>query len=252
MELSRYTQLREELIEGYKKIRYQPYEVWIAPKSLMSVEEVRERSNFQFEGTEGDPGYYERVEKRPLTMWKIIQNLNNFESFNDISFQRPNTDIVDIYETIQTYILNWCTIVRHVPEYGRISLHELKTLENLAYVLFDRYRQIKPFVVGFKQRQEDKINATRTTEEREGLLGLTMLLSRGAMFNAQAKYRTEDDSFVSHVDQLKAWLNGGLQYEEPKMVPQPHFKPVEVEDSLSNINNNQSTPTGLLDWYRGR
>ncbi len=252
MELSRYTKLREEMIDAYKKIKYQPYDVWIAPKSLMSVDEIRERSNFEFEGTGGDPDYYDREEKRSMTMWKMIQNLNNFQTFNDISFQRPNTDIIDIYETIQSYILNWCTIIRNVPEYGTIHLNELKQLENLAYVLFDRYRLIKPFVVGYKQRQQNKLNEGQSEEVKEGLVGLALLLGRESLFNGQAKFRNDDDSFISHVDQLKVWLNGGVQQEFSPLVQQPYFKPIEVEDSIMNLNDNQSNPTGLLDWYKGR
>lgn len=252
MELSRYTKLREELIEGYTKIRYRPYEVWIAPKSLMSLDEIRERSNFSFEGTEGDPDYFEREEKRTMTMLKMIQNLNNFESFNAINFQRPNTDIIDIYETIQRYILNWCTIIRQVPEYGKIHLTELKRLENLAYVLFDRYRVIKPFVVGYKQRQEDKLLTTRSEAEREGMVGLALLLGRESLFNSQSRFRKDDDSFISHVDQLKTWLQGGVQEDFARPIPQKYVQQVEQEDSLANLNQNTPAPTGLMDWYKGR
>lgn len=251
MELQRYTKIREELIESYRKIRYRAYDVWIAPKSLMSVNELRDRGEFAFEGTDGDPDYYTRQEKRQMTMWKMIQNLSNFETFEDISFQRPNTDIVDIYETIQTYILNWCTIIRNVPEYGNINLAELKTLENLAYVLFDRYQKIKPFVVGFKQRQENKLNADRSPELKEGLVGLALLLGRQSLLNPQSKFRTEDDGFISHVDELKTWMRGGVQDMSPMVRPQPYLKPVETEDSLSSVNSVPQPSGGLMDWYKG-
>ena len=173
MTLSRYREVREKLVKLYRILSYQTFPVYITPTALMSVEELRTRPMYSREGFANDVDYYSRHELRHMQIPNIIDIIPNLTSENDIGFQNPNESLVMIYESIQEYIALWVEIMRDAPEFQHPPIEELRSLEDLAYLVYGGYEKIKPYLnrmSDYRAYEDDKVLKAR------GLGGLVALL----------------------------------------------------------------------------
>lgn len=194
MPLERYGEVRARLIELYDICMLRLYNVWVAPEKLLSLDQVRSRPSYHKEGFSNDDDFYTTQQKRRYTIPQICDLLTNIESVHDFGFERPGKTIVEIYDSIQEFIGLWCEIARNAPECKRPEFSELRKLENLAFILFQEYRRIKPF----KSREH---NSKRLEQEAElngrGLAGFAALFLGDSVMNTP---RNGELSFFSHLD----------------------------------------------------
>lgn len=202
MTLSRYREVREKLVKLYRILSYQTFPVYITPTALMSVEELRTRPVYSREGFANDVDYYSRHELRHMQIPNIIDIIPNLTSEGDIGFQNPNESVVMIYESIQEYIALWVEIMRDAPEFQHPPIDELRSLEDLAYLIYGGYEKIKPYlnrISDYRAYEEDKALKAR------GLGGLAALL------RANPNNVSGELSFVSHLDEFLQSSPGSAQ-----------------------------------------
>jgi len=239
----RYGAVRARLIELHSILNHRVYGVWVAPKSLMSMDDLRERYHNNQPGFANDHGYYEEPQLRQMKVPQILGFLGNLLGPQDLGFQKANDAVPSIYESIQEYLALWCEMIRTVPEFKAPPREELRQLEGLAYMLFPAYSKIKPFTVNQAIRDAGKDNKA---QEGMGLASLGMLFTMTPMLN---KGTGQDISFVSHLDELEGHENHQYQIDHQAPAPGNFFPTLKVSsDSLSNLE-----PVGdTNDWiFRG-
>ena len=224
MLLSRYNYIRDRLIELYNIVNNREYYVWIAPETMMSLDQLRSMEFFSQENFVDDSHYYETPLKRKFRIPMILPFLENIQSENDITFDRASTTIVEIYESIQEYISLWSEVLREVPEIPPTDLNSLKPLENLAFILFDRYKAIKPYQ---RWKEEQKYSANREMQERYGLAGLASLFSH---YRYGVVNDNEDITFISHIDLYNqaGGQIGGIMYEQAGFAAPVSSDPIDI------------------------
>lgn len=236
MTQSRYMHIRERVFFLYNILNNRMYGVWVAPKTLMSIEEIRDRSTTVNEGSIPDSNYFNEYQIRKLTIPTIIDLLPNVMGPNDLGFDNAGVVVTEIYESIQEYISLWCEIMTNAPEFKTPSTTELRYLETLAYHIFPLYKKIKPYKVDAdieRQMREDK------ALNRRGLLGL------GVLFGYNKKMG--EISFVSHLDALSS--QGEYLSAEQYGQDAPNVPTHGLMDSLAQLEN--STPETSEWLFRG-
>jgi len=193
----RYTTVREQLIWLFNIINHRSYKVWIAPRVMMSMEQLRDRPEYHKEGFVNDTNFYGETQLRGMKIPQLLPLMENMTSMKDIGFAKPNTTVVEIYESIQSYISLWCEISRTAPEFSIPPRSELRLLEQLAYLVFPIYKQVKPFARNSAHRELFKEDPELN---KRGLAGL------GALFamNRLGTGGYEEISWVSHLDDLES------------------------------------------------
>lgn len=260
MELSRYNKLKDDLCDLYTKIAFGHHTCWIAPKSMMSTEELRDREEFSFEGTSNDLDYYDEPQKRILTVPMMMRYMVNFTDLTELRFANSNTTTVSIYEDIQKYLAGWCEMMREAPEIATPGLPELKQLENLAYLLFSDYQKIKPFVKEMEDKKTyekgfgSKISSGEVNGRDDvfGLGNYIALVGINSMTNQQALYRTDKDEFVSHLDELKSMFTGGNDVIDQTRLQIENLNAVHKEDSLLSAATSTEQESPLASWYNNK
>lgn len=189
--ISRYNAIRERLIFLYNIVNNRHYRVWVAPKTLMSIDELRQRSHVTFEGSLGDPNYYNEPQLRKFSIPGLIDILPNATSIKEFGFNDANNTVVEMYDSIQEYIGLWCEIISNTNEFKTPPKEELRKLETWAWFIYPLYRRVKPFKVNNDIRKQIDSDIELN---KKGLAGLGMLFS--------VKNKAEDLSFVSHLDNL--------------------------------------------------
>lgn len=237
MTQSRYMFIRERAFFLYNILNNRMYGIWVAPKTLMTLEEVRNRGVSNNEGSLADHNYFNEFQLRRMNIPAIIDILPNVMHQDDIGFENAGDTVLEIYESIQEYISLWCEIIVNAPEFKTPPKSELRYLEALAYHIFPLYKSIKPYKVDNdlqKQIREDE------SLNRKGLLGLGILFG----FNK----KVGEISFVSHLDELEAtpeFVGGGQLFDVPHM----QSAPIVEADSLFKV---ESTVAATGDWlFRG-
>ena len=231
---SRYNYARERIFELFNIINNRAFPLWIAPKTLMDIDQLRDRYEGKQEGYANDAGYYDNHQIRKMTCPQIIDILPNLTSADDLGFNNANEVVPEIYESIQEYLTLWCEIITHAPEFKSPPMQELRWLESLAWYLFPMYKRIKPFVL------DDDVEKQMNTEKalnKVGLAGLAML------FN-YSKQKGEI-SFVSHLDGLQdssdfVSVDSFLADQRPTMTPSA------VVDSLSQLETSSESSEWLF------
>jgi hypothetical protein len=221
---TRYNQIRERIFFLYNIINNRAFPMWIAPKTLMDIEQLRERYESKQEGYANDAGYFDNHQIRKMTCPQIIDILPNLTGADDLGFNNANKVVPEIYESIQEYLMLWCEITTNAPEFPTPPMQELRWLESLAWYLFPMYRRIKPFVL------DDDVEKAMTTEKalnKSGLTGLSMLFS----FSKQKG----EISFVSHLDGLQD--KSDFVSVDEFMAERPTMTPSAVMDSLSQLES---------------
>lgn len=232
---SRYNYVRERIFKLFNVLNNRLYPVWIAPKTTMSIDDLRNRYERREEGFANDATFYDDHQKRKMSIPALIDILPNVTSPGDIGFDNANKNVVEIYESIQEYIALWCEIHNNAPEFSTPPITELRYLETLAYFLFPGYKKIKPFVL---ENDIEKQIAQDRAVNKVGLMGLGMLFSYSK--------QKQDISFISHLDALqKTEYVSADEYMHQPVVPNSAL----VMDSLSRIESSDNTVT---DWlFRG-
>lgn len=243
MPLERYGEVRERLIVLYDICFLRLYDVWIAPEKLLSLDQVRSRPTYHKEGFSNDEDFYTTQQKRRYKIPQIFDLLTNIESVHDFGFEKPGKTIVEIYDSIQEFIGLWCEIARNAPECKRPDFSELRKLENLAFILFNEYKKIKPF----KKRE---LNKQRYSQDEElngkGLAGFAALFSSNSAVNT---HRIDDLSFFSHLDAFEpaSGVIGApmynpqpFNYEMQQQMYNPHYIQ-QSQDSLFQVEQQHAS-----------
>lgn len=194
MSFERYTRVRERLIELYEIIVGRIYEVWIAPASLMSIEQIRNRETITLGDSSTYDDEYTDYQKRRLTIKMICDKLDTINSHRDIGFIDANNSVVEIYESVQEYIRLWLEIRRDIEHFQTATIDELRRLEGIAYLVFPIYKQVKSFSNKLKLKE---MTETSKSEGAYGLAGLGSIMMVESMGGPKL---LEEISFVSHID----------------------------------------------------
>ena len=227
---SRYSFLRNRAIKLYNILNNRQYQVWIAPKTMMDLDALRNRDVYTQEGFAPDPTYFDEYQVRKLRIPDMAEFLKNVTGPNELGFQNPNVAVIEIYESIQEYCALWCEILVDAPEFSGPPMAELRFIEHLAYYLFPMYKQIKPFktneALDYQLQTDEALN-------KRGLLGLGMLFQVGK--------QQEEISFISHLD---AFEQRDTVSMDNLMAERPFVPSTVPVDSLANIAMNNDT----ADW----
>lgn len=236
--LSRYNFIRERLLFLFNILNNRLYTVFVTPKMLMSIEELRDRPEYTQEGYANDPGQYDEYQERLYKIPQIIDFLPNLVSEDELAFRDPNHNIVEIYESIQEYLQLWCELFNKAPEFPIPPIDELRNLELLAYTIFAKYRAIKSYLNNshLYRKVIDEQAANKAN-----LAGLAQLLGMNAI-------GTGDDrsgiNWISHLDEIQPGDYGASGFSD-----HPILTHKAVADSLA-------APEGvhnLGEWsFKGR
>jgi hypothetical protein len=239
----RYGAVRSRLIELYGVLNNRVYGVWVAPKSLMTIEDLRGRYHNNQAGFANDHNYYDEPQLRQMKVPQILGFLPNVLSPDELGFNKANETVPSIYESIQEYLALWCEMIRTVPEFKSPPREELRLLEHLAYMLFPAYKKIKPFVTN--QAIRDAAKDSRQ-QEGMGLASLGMLLTMSPMLH---KGTGNDISFVSHLDDLDGHEKAQFAIDNGPVSPGNFFPSIKISsDSLTRVDVSQDNN----DWiFRG-
>lgn len=234
---SRYNAIRIRLIYLFNIVNNREYPLWVAPKTLMSVAELRDRYTVNNEGSLADHNYFEEHQVRRMTVPAIIDILPNVTSSNDLGFSNGDVAVLEIFESIQEYISLWCELIRHAPEFGSPPISELRYLETMAWHIFPVYKELKPF----------KLNADIERQMAEDrLLNRRGLMTLGILFDYDQK--SKDISFVSHIDSLDSRdvVTVDEIYSTQRMMEQTISPPQGVTDSLATLESSVDTSEWLF------
>lgn len=233
----RYGAIRERLIVLYNILNNRQFGVWIAPKSMMSMEEIRNREEYSAADTIQDKGYFDEPQLRTMKITQILGCIDNFTSNSEIGFKNPNSTVVEIYESIQEYLALWCELMLNAAEHQSPPMNELRQLEKLAYIIFPMYKSIKPFTVN---REFRNLSKDDTMLNKQGLMGLGALFS----MNPIGGNKNQEYSWVSHLDEFESRHMGGpiasidtlsTLYFPPAVQEAPQITQVAAEDSIGHI-----------------
>ena len=223
--LSRYNTIRERLIFLHNILQNRTYVVYATPKMLMSLDQLRDRTEYSQENVVGDSTYYDEYQERKLTIPKIIEILPNLISEKELGFRKPNTVVVEIYESIQEYLRLWVELNNAAPEFKLPPIDELRNLELMAYTIFNEYKRIKHHLNN-RHRYEKQTDSDETM--RANLLGLGRLLGMAAI----GKGEGDEISFISYLDDLYSNNNPSFNYDS--FADHPIISQKAVVDSLSS------------------
>jgi len=228
MLVGRYNVVRERLIQLYQILEFQSFQVWVAPEFLMTTEELRTRETHWKEGFANDSTFYETPTLRSMKVTQMLRILPNLRSYRDLGFKNPNKNIVLLYESLQEYLSLWVeTILEQRWLYP--SLTELNALQNLAYLIFTPYKQIKPYLRDQELNERFKNDQALNAKGLAGFAALFGMYSIGTQGSAEI-------SFVSHLEQLGQLNDGFAQLPNINM----------GGDSMARIESSGGNPNWLL------
>lgn len=197
MNFTRYDTVRKRLIELYNLLNNKVYRVWIAPEKLMTLDQLRSRPTYHQEGFANDTNYYSEKQMRSYKLPRMIDLMENLESYRDLTFEKPTASIIELYEGIQEWISLWCDIMRNLPDMKHPVLSELRKIENFAYLIFPEYKRMKPY-------QNKQANSRAALEANlvhdKGLATLASLFGMNSTMGGG--YKSESISWYSHLDAL--------------------------------------------------
>lgn len=199
MTFARYDFIRNRLIFLYNLVQHRGYRVHIAPEKMMTLEQIRARPTYTQEGFANDHDYYSEMGMRVMRIPMILQYMENLTSADDLHFERYNKVIVEIYEGLTEYIALWCEVIKNAPDFKAPTFQELRELESLAYLLFNKYKSIKPFV---KREADQKTYAQDEQLEGKGLAGFRALFGLPSMVSQTLNGTKDGISFYSPLDEL--------------------------------------------------
>lgn len=199
MTFARYDFIRNRLITLYNLVQHRGYRVHIAPEKMMTLDEIRTRPTYTQEGFANDTNYYSEMAMRVMRIPQILVYMENFTSPDDLHFERYNKSVVEIYEGLTEYIALWCEIIKNAPDFKAPTFTELRELESLAYLLFNVYKRIKPFV---KRESERKRYQQDEQLEGAGLAGFRALFGMSSMTGGILNGTKDGISFYSPLDEL--------------------------------------------------
>ena len=195
---TRYTTVREKILTLFNILNNRQFPVWIAPKTLMSTEQLRERYELSQPGFANDHGYYGDPQLRKMKIPQLLDIMDNVTSHEDLGFNKAVDVVTEIYESIQEYIALWCELMRAQAVRDYPPREELRKLESLAFLIFPLYKRIKPFKVNEAIRQAGKQDSKLMGQ---GLATMGMLFQIARMGSGPGE---TEISFISHIDTLEA------------------------------------------------
>jgi len=227
--LSRYNFIRDRIFFLFNILNNRLYAVYVTPKMLMSIEELRDRPEYTQDGFVNDPNHYDEYQERLYKIPQIIDILPNLVSEKELGFRDPNNAIVEIYESIQEYLQLWCELFHKAPEFPLPPMDELRNLELMAYSVFGEYKRIKSYLNNahvYRKVIDEK------AANRANLLGLAQLFGMAA-----AGSTTEDGiSWFSHLDGIQQAEFGGTSFaDHPILTNKAVADSLATPDSVHNL-----------------
>ena len=199
----RYRMVRNRIFTLFNILNNRVYGFWIAPESTMSLDQIRERSQYSAEEVIPDTHYYSTPQLRRMRLPQVMEHLSVMRSHRDLGFAEANTSVVEIYESIQEYLSLWCEIMREAPELRNPPMDELRLLEGMAMFVFPHYKRIKPYRRNLESRRFREDGEL----EAKGLTGLAALFQ---FYSLGATKGTTEISFISHLDNYESGINGEI------------------------------------------
>lgn len=239
MSHSRYTQVRERILELYQIIAFRAYPVWIAPRSMMSLDDLRNRHEYTQDGFANDSDFYNTQQLRSMKIPQIVDLLEHITSPNELGFNNANKVVVEIYESIQEYIRLWCEIMMSNLGFSSPPRKELRALESLAYLIFPTYKAVKHFTVNQRKREQFRNDSAL---EKRGLAGFAVLF---AMNSLGVKDNPDEYSFVSYLDNMDSTITEYTMVSSPSTGPS-FLGGVSLADSIAKISNDDSENTWVF------
>ncbi|MNG47141.1 hypothetical protein D3C79_50080 [compost metagenome] len=225
MTYARYDFVRKRLISLYNIVQHRGYRVHIAPEKMMTLDQIRTRPTYTQEGFANDHDFYSEKGMRVMKIPQILMYMENFQSAEDIVFERYNKSVIEVYEGLTEYIALWCEIIKNAPDFKAPTFAELRELESLAYLLFNVYKRIKPFV---KREKERKQYEQDTQLEGAGLAGFRALFGMSSMVEQVIHGSKDGISFYSPLDELMG--TSSHSYEGPAA---PMYNPAPFNPELA-------------------
>lgn len=230
---SRYSYVRERIFELYNIIAHRSFPVWIAPRSMMSLEQLRDRHEYTQEGFANDVDFYNTQQLRHMKIPQIVDLLEHITSPNDIGFTNANKVVVEIYETIQEYIRLWCEIITSNMGFQSPPRTELRALESLAYLIFPVYKAVKQFTINQNNRERFRND---TALEQRGLAGFGVLFAMGSMGTPT---EPNEYSFVSYLDDLESATSTDFIVDGPSTGP-TFLGGTSLVDTIAKLDRDDS------------
>ena len=230
---SRYCYVRERIFELYNIIANRAYPVWIAPRNMMSLEQLRDRSEYTQDGFANDVDFYNTQQLRQMKIPQMVDLLEHITTPSDIGFSNANKVVVEIYESIQEYIRLWCEIITSNMGLSSPPRTELRALESLAYLIFPVYKSVKPFTINQNNREKFKND---TALEKRGLAGFGVLFAMGGM---NGPTEPNEYSFVSYLDDLDNVSADFTMSEAPSTGPS-FLGGSSLADTIANLDRDDS------------
>lgn len=225
--LDRYKEIRTRLIKLHKVISNRLYKVYVTPAMRMTVEQIRDRTEYTQEGFVGDSNYFNEYQPIDLTMAGIIDILPNLVNERDLGFMEAHKSVVDIYESIQEYLQLWVELRSKAPEFKIPPINELRNLECLSYSIFPIYKKIKGYL-------NNTIYLKPVTTEEEAANYAMMTLE--SLFGMSAIGRSKDNriNFVSHLN----YIDGGDELTNaPDVLSRLAISDSIAQDSVHNLGS---------------
>lgn len=227
LSLDRYKELRSRLIYLHKVIEYRVYTVYVTPAMRMTVDQIRDRTEYVQEGFVSDTNYYNEYQPIQLRMGGIIEILPNLAHEKDLGFMDANKSVVNIFETIQEYLQLWVELRSKAPEFRIPPLNELRNLECLSYSVFPVYKRIKSYL-------NNAIFRTPVNSEEEA--ANYAMLTLESLFGMTAIGRNKDNTinFVSHLNHI----DGGDELDNaPDVLARLAVSDSISKDAVNNLGN---------------
>lgn len=209
MDLTRYKHVRENLVNLYKMITEETFNVYIPKSSFLSLKQIKHlEKNPPINGM----GSYEAVVERPLTILRMAQAFSMIgEDDVNLAFRYPRRDIPRIYNGIQDYIMYWLEIKRYWARFDAPSLDELEILEKIAKYVFSAYKEYHI------QEVNDKFGVTKQSD-----MTLMDYIKGTWMYGEQFQ---DNISFISHL----------AVYREENNLSQTHHITQSSSDILRDL-----------------
>lgn len=235
MPFTRYSYVRERLIFLFNILNNRVYPVWIAPRTMMSLDQLRDREEYRQDGFANDTEFYNTQQLRQMRVPQVLDILENVTSTTDLGFGNANKSVVEIYESIQEYIRLWCEIINTNVGFSTPPREELRLLESLAYLIFPTYKAIKPFIT--YQNNHERFKGDNDLNKK-GLAGFAMLFSTPGI---QGPKDQMDYSFVSYLDELDGGMGSGNFVPMESINTGPTFLTgSSLADSISKLDRDDS------------
>lgn len=181
MTRERHVAVRSRLTILHTVLSKRLYPVMVMPTHNMTTDEIRNRTLHVSRDTIPDHDYYERPIERSMTVASMIDLMDKITDQTPISINRPQKNIVEIYENIQEYNALWYELMITNSGFCNVPLNEIKGLESVSAYFYETYRKLKLYLINSEMRKAKTVDDGLDS----GLLGLMGLMTLPGVRNGK-------------------------------------------------------------------